>query len=330
MTDEAYIVPVYGDYPSVERVITGLYSFDRAMMNQGKLGMPLRAMYEIYGNPGVGKTTFAYFLSGCIRPTGTILIAPIESLDKEYISRSVGASGFIGEVRLVDVVDEKGKMRDHEDQLDDLAAAILDNTTNATVLDSIGAIIPKAEKEGDIGEAFVGQRARVVAKYARKTSYWLPQSDMPKCAFVCNHVHGIIGGRGHASAGGDTLKYLSRTRIYLWSEKITSGDEIIGYHIHGKTEKHTYGGQGKSFNLVNILGYGISRELTAVFDCVDLGVAERKATVKYNDPHTGETKSVGYLSKLFDAAREGRPTLFEPFFDLIERNANENKMAQGK
>lgn len=316
LTDEpAYIDDVIIDAPrgQITRKSTGLYSLDQAMASAGNGGLPMRNLVEVYGNTHVGKSTLTYYLSGTIAERGTIDLCDLEGLDPTYLRNVLLNSGFRGHVKVINDVD-KGKPRHHSDMVNEMARDFIDGaSTNVAILDSVGAFIPNAESDGDIGEAFMGRRAQTIAQFVRRMVSHLKAKEQDGSVFVVNHVHSVIGGQGHVTAGGDTLKNLATVRIMLWQKQIIkAGDTTIGYLVGGKLEKLRYGGKGRGFQFILIPDYGISRELSAMFDCFELGLAERSTHVKIGD------KSFGFISKLFESAKDGKKDKFDPFFELLE------------
>ena len=313
------MIEVEGEYPVIERFQTGILSLDMALSNGPYIGAPLRVVYEIFGKPGVGKSTLTYYLSGKINKTGNIYVASLESFDRDYVVQSVTPSGFEGKIKLIDM-QEKGKTRSHEAVLTDLIKAVTNDDFNAGIFDSIGALIPTAEMEGELTDANMGVRARLVSKIAKKFSWNLINSERMGAIFIINHQHEVIGGMGHTTAGGVTLKYHSRVRMGLWSETIKLSDEVAGYLVHGTIEKLSMGKTGRKFQLILLPGYGISPDLSAMFDCFELGLAKRDKSIQVDG------QSLGYLSKFFEAAREGRTEMFAPFYAKLEDYVRENKL----
>lgn len=311
-------VKVVGNYPKTARADTGIFSIDRALGNPltKEWGMPLRSLYEIFGYPHTGKSTLSYFLAGRVRlereKGNEILLADLEGLDRDYLSSAVGASGFNGVVRITPHEDEKGKSRPHEALMQDVADEVGEETVSSGILDSVGAIQPIAESAGDVGEAFVGRRAKAMAQFCRRAVGSLRSAETPGAVFVVNHLHPIIGGRGSITPGGQTLEYLSGVRIQIISKKDDrfvgkETGEVLGILSKGYVRKLRFGGPGREFQFFLIPGQGIHTGLSAMFDCIKLGLAVRETTVKIGK------KSYGYISKLIEAGRAEDDDKFDPF-----------------
>lgn len=310
-------VNVIGSYPFIARRTTGLFSLDLALSSRGELGAPMRSIYEVYGYPNSGKSTLTYYLSGKLTPSEEISVCDLEMLDMNYLRSAVGMSGFRGNVRVMDLQDKKGKALTHEQVMRQMVQE-LEKQSGAVILDSVGAIQPLAEAAGDFGEAFVGKRAKLVAQVARATSNALRLKEEEAIAFVINHTHQIIGGRGHTTAGGETLKYLAAVRMMIWSQEVikdTAEENILGFLVAGQIEKLRFGGRGRQFSYYIVPGIGVHPGVSAMFDCFEYGLAKRDATVKIDG------KSLGYLKKdLLTYALSGKNRKFEPFQELLQEH----------
>lgn len=319
-------VQVLGKYPEIVRARSGLYSLDWAMASKGSLGIPLGTIMELYGYTNVGKSTLAYYLAGKVTGKGDVALADLEAADRDYIKLAMENSGLDGNVHIMDTTDDKKKEIPHEEVLQQLSTSLRAEEIGAVILDSVGGIIPAAEAAGDFGEANMGRRAKLVAQVARAFGANLRVKERPSLAIVINHVHSIIGGRGHTTAGGESLKYLSASRIMIWSqEKFVNeedtGDYPIGFLVSGKLEKLRFGGPGREFQYYIVPGYGVHAGASAMFDCFNLGLAERGTQVKVDG------KSLGYLKKdLLNYAYDGKHRKFEPFHEKLLKYEEDNRL----
>ena len=310
------MVNVLGNYPSITRQRSGLFSLDLALGSRGELGVPMRTIIELYGYTNVGKSTLSYFLSSKLTGKGDTVICDLENADRDYIKTTAESAGLDGDVHLIDAIDEKGGFIPHEEMLGNLTVKFSEDKVGAAIVDSVGAIQPIAEAEGDFGEAFMGKRAKLVAQVSRSLTNLVRNKTRPSVAIVVNHVHGIMGGKGHTTAGGDTLKYLAAVRMMIWPGiTYTVSDEDLkplGFYVSGKIEKLRYGGRGREFSFYIVPQYGVHEGASALMDCLNLGIAESKAVVKMGD------KSFGYLKKdLLTYAYEGKQRKFEPFVEAL-------------
>lgn len=310
-------VAVLGNYSSIVRQRSGLFSLDLALSGRGELGVPMRTLAEIYGYPNVGKSSLSYYLAFTLTGKGSALICDLENADRDYIKATAEHAGMDGNVRLIDTVDEKGKPMTHEDMLTEALLGLKSEENKALIVDSIGAVTPMAEADGDLGDANMGKRAKLVNKVSRALAAIVRNKTEPSIAIAINHVHGVMGGRGHVTPGGETLKYMAAFRIMVWPvETMTKSDDdptALGFRVNGRTEKHRYGGKGSEFGFYIVPNYGVHTGASAMFDCFELGLAERGATVKMDG------KSFGYLKKdLLAYAAEGKQRKFDPFVEKLQ------------
>jgi RecA/RadA recombinase len=316
------VVVIEGDMPPLERVTTHLHSLDRLMimLNGKDPGMPVRTGIELYGSPESGKSTLAYYLSGCVKPSGKITLIDLEGGGrKEYVASAVGQSGFSGTVRRVDFVNEKGERRTHEEMLKVGANSLLDDDVNAVILDSAAATMPILEREGDMEEQFVGRRAQVLARWARRWMAWLSTEKDPKLVIIVNHMLQPIMGFGVITPGGATMKFGCSVRLHISREE-TFEDGSFEALIY--LAKLRFGGKppkrkDRYGRAIIIPGLGVSPEMTMAFDLMDLGAANR--TGGYVNILEGENKTrVAKLLTLLKWAREGKTEKFEPFREKME------------
>ena len=313
-------ITIEGNYPEVQRIPTGIYSLDYALSSQNTLGMPIRTIYEIYGRPGVGKSSLAYYLAGRVDPNSRIELCDLEGLDRDYVVSSLAQGGFEGTLRFISSVDEKKKPRSHEAMMQETVANLREDKSSCAILDSIGAIVPIAENAGDLGDANMGRRAKAVSQYVRGLTMVMQYMEIPKVAFIVNHVNAVIGGKGHSTPGGDALKHLAKVRIMIYSSDIIkdTNDNALAFISEGVIEKLRFGAAKKKFKFVIIPGVGVSPDLSAMIDCIDLGLAERKKTVKVGG------LSVGFISKLVDDATKARHEKFLPFYSALDEYKRKN------
>lgn len=292
------------DNPDIERRETGLFSLDRALGG----GLPLRSFLEISGWEGSGKSTLAYYLLGTAGgPDGAIGIHDNEGFDPHYAGRAASRSDWGGRtLKIVPVVNKKGEPLSEEESLDALADYLYDDDVTGILLDSIGGLSPVGEEEGSTADANMGKRAQITGRFLRRCVHRLRGTERPKVLIATNHIHQNIGGQGTSTSGGKAVHYLAATRLRLNSDK----DEGW-WLVHGKVTKRRYHGVNPidSFQFVLVPGEGVHPGLTAVQDCVFLGLAESDRVVKLGD------KSYGYWKNIV----EQRNSLdFAPFHTALK------------
>lgn len=314
---------VIGNYDKIKRVSSSIFSLDQALRNDvtGETGFPLKTITEIYGNAGLGKSTFSYYLAGevCkqLKPDGTIALLDFEGMDVDHLPRAISTGGFGGHVQVIEVLDNKGKPKTHEDMLDELVESMYANDdTICSIVDSIGAVVPVPEREAGIEEGFGAKRAVVISKFVRKLNDAILSTKIPKIAIATNHIHQAIGGVGHNTSGGVQLTFAASVRIYIYNsskDTIKSGDAVLANVLVGKIEKLRYGGKGREFKFVITPGRGVRPLLTSLIDAIDLGIVERGAVLKLDG------KSLGRISDAVQHDIEEDRDYFKPIITELNK-----------
>jgi len=299
-------IKITGDYPDIQRIVTGFHSLDTALSNKNSLGIPL-TIYDVSGYSGVGKSTMVLSLAGMIASAAkkNIAISPIEELDKSLMTSVLEMQGFDGEVHiLLDENDEK--------TIDALLEDIAKDETTVGILDSVGAISPIAELEADsIADVNMGRRAQLMAKLSRHILHIQRFRKSPLSFFMISHLHAVIGGRGSITSGGVVKNYLSKVRIRLSRKEEFEKDG--SYILEGNVEKLSYGQGGRKFRVFCLAGRGLHAGLSAVVDCESSKLATRtNGVVKMNET------SYGRITKLIEDAHAGNDKVFKPFISALK------------
>ena len=327
---------VIGEVPPVQRAPIGLYSFDRAVGFRGELGLPSRGIIELYGDEHTGKSTLAYYAMGHRAANRRVVVCDLEaSLNKEYIEHSTHVAGHKGEIVLVNAVSDKKKgeeaaLRTHESMLEETIDSLLKPDVAGVLVDSYGAFAAMAKKKKHLGERTMGQEAKTLNEAAVRVVSWLRLVNDPKWYFVINHTSPNIGGQGFTTPGGRKTKYLAIVRA--WIRRIDSDyPEGTGNFVaEVAIQKLKYGAKGRKGWVYFIPGYGVSREMTAVLDCIKLEIAKADNTVKLHvmdgDDKEWKWMSQGRISTLAEKALEPEKhkKTFQPFFDALEKYNVEN------
>lgn len=305
---------IEGQDADLPRISTGLHSLDILVSDKGKVGYPLRTISELYAYEGVGKSTLATYLAGKVKSDGLIVIADLEGgLSKQHLRSNLVKADFIGTIRFTSMV-EKGKPRSHEAIVGETLDSLMNDDASAVIIDSIGAYTPASEAAGDIGDANMGKPGKAFAQVSRRLMSHVRLSNDPCMAILVNHVHQVMGGFGHWTPGGVKKQYAAAVRLYMYRKEV---NEKWGgaYLVEVKAEKLRHGGlKGEDRALVFIIpGVGVSPEMTALFDCMNLGLVTRGKHIKVED------KSYGYLKNLVQKAADGTdPELFNDFKELLQ------------
>lgn len=303
---------IIGTTSHVQRICTGLYSFDHAFINQkGEIGFPIGKGVEIYGSTHCGKSTITYGFAGMIARIlkKDIALADFEGFDPDFLTTVLQSTGFDGKIFCIQEDDD-------ETALDLLLTTLRKSDYCVGIVDSIGAISPVAEAEGDLGESNMGRRAFLIAQFTRKALKILRSPDS-KTIFMINHAYPRIGGRGMDTPGGEVKKYLTSLRISVKRRYLKNKYEEFpdgSYIIEGDVIKNRWGLKDKSFHLFVLAGYGIHVGLTAMYDLIDMGLVERGRTMKMDGV------SFGSLKDVIMKAHDGNEKFFIPF---IEKLANQ-------
>lgn len=302
---------ILGNFPPCKRFISGLYSLDRAFQNRrGDIGMPIGKGYEIFGQSHTGKSTFVYSLSALIGKylSKDIILGDLEGFDPDFLLDVLNFQGFEGNIY------PSPKDMD-EDILMEIIEKLKTPEYSIGILDSIGAISPIAEQEGDLGSANMGRRALLMAQFTRKCLPLVREPDSEITIFMINHWYPVIGGRGWQSPGGEIKKYLAAVRILLKRKEECS---FGSYVLEGKVVKNRYGYKNRLFYVFVLAGKGIHQGLSWLYDGILLEKVSRKKVIKIGD------NSFGYFKAIIEQAQDGNDEFFEPFREALYETTEEN------
>lgn len=295
-----------GSYQRLHRVITGCYSFDKAFGNDKEDGFPVKAMCEISGPTGIGKSTVTYWLSAKIASDlkANIAFADLETLDYDYLSILLTNAGYSGKVKFAEGETDG-------DIVDNLVDIMKLDEYGVGILDSLGAISPVAEVESSSEAANMGRRAKLAAQFSRKLIKAFRDKDKPSVVIFTNHMLPIIslGGKGMVTSGGNVKNYLSGTQMRLSRKEETDDGS---YMLEGKVTKNRFGYHNKKFLIFSVAGFGVHTGLTAVKECKLLGYVPQKGTIKLDG------KSYGFFNSMIKKHEDKE--LFQPFIDALKNN----------
>jgi len=243
----------------VDSVSTGCLSLDLAL---GVMGVPRGRVIEIYGPEASGKTTLAQHIIAEVQKLGGIaaFVDAEHALDPDY-SRKIGVN--INEM-LISQPDTG------EQALDIVETLVRSNAVDVVVIDSVAALVPKAEIEGEMGDSHMGLQARLMSQAMRKLTPIV--SNSKTVVIFINQIRmkiGVMFGNPETTTGGNALKFYASMRIEVRrSAQIKMGDRIIGNRVKAKIVKNKMAAPFRNCEFDIMYNEGIS----IAGDLADLGV----------------------------------------------------------
>lgn len=290
-----------GDMPkrqAVESISTGSLSLDLAL---GGNGIPRGRVTEIFGPESAGKSTLAFHIIAQAQSAGGIAAY----IDVEHTFDSVYA-GHCG----LKVEDLYMSQPDSAEQALEITETLVrSGALDIIVLDTVAALVPRAEIEGDMGDAQVGLQARLMSQALRKLTAAISKSNT--ATVFINQLRekvGVFFGNPEVTPGGRALKFYSSVRIDLRrSESIKIGGEIVGNRVRAKVVKNKVAPPFRTAEFDIMFAYGISKE----GDIIDLGVnrgiiKKMGAFLSYGDIRLGQGRENAkiYLREKPELAQE--------------------------
>jgi len=284
--------------PSIEAIPSGSPALDLAL---GVGGIPRGRVTEIFGPEGSGKTTLGqHIIAEAQKRGGMAAYIDVEhALDPTY-ARHCG----------VNVDDMLISQPDSGEQALEITEALVrSGAIDVIVIDSVAALVPRAEIEGEMGEAHVGLQARLMSQALRKLAAAIGKSGT--AVIFINQLRekvGIVFGNPEVTPGGRALKFYSSVRIDLRRvETIKQGTEATGSHIRARVVKNKVAPPFKSADFDIMFDHGISKEGNLVDLGVELGLVKKAgAFFSYGDIRLGQGKEGAkqYLSQNPELAQE--------------------------
>ena len=261
----------------VDAVSTGCLSIDIAL---GVGGVPRGRIVEIFGPEASGKTTLAQHIVAEVQRLGGLaaFVDAEHALDPEY-ARKIGVN-----------VDEMliSQPDTGEQALDIVETLVRSNAVDVVVVDSVAALVPKAEIEGEMGQQHMGLQARLMSQALRKLAGITSKSNTI-VIFInqVRHKIGVFFGNPETTTGGNALKFYSSVRIEVRrSAQIKQGDQIIGNQVKVKIVKNKVAAPFKTTVIDIMYNEGIAVE----GDLLDTGVLHGVVTKSGNSYAFGEEK----------------------------------------
>ena len=282
----------------VESISTGCISLDIAL---GIGGIPKGRVTEIYGPESSGKTTLCQHIVAESQKVGGVcaFIDMEHALDPSYAAK-VG----------VDIENMYISQPDTGEQALEIADSLVrSGAIDVIVVDSVAALVPRAELEGDMGDATMGNQARLMSQALRKLSGAIKQSNT--AMVFTNQLRqkiGVMFGNPETTTGGQALKYYSSVRLDVRRlQAIKSGQQIVGNRVRVRVTKNKVAPPFRQTEFDIMYDQGISK----AGDLLDLGVEhevidKRGAFYSFDDTRLGQGRENAkqYLSDNMDMAVE--------------------------
>ena len=307
---------------AIPGISTGALSLDLAL---GGRGMPMGRICELYGPEGSGKTTLALHIIASSQKTGGVaaFIDAEHALDPTWAKKL----GVQLDSLLISQPDTG------EQALEICELLIRSNAVDVIVIDSVAALIPKAEIEGEMGASHVGLQARLMSQAMRKLTGAISKSRT--CVIFINQIRmkiGVMFGNPETTPGGRALKFYSSVRIDIRRvSTIKEGDVPVGNHVRARVVKNKVAPPFRTAEFDIMFDSGIS----VIGDLVDLAaeadiILKQGAWFSYGDVRLGQGRAnaINFLKENKDLVEEIKAAILADANGEAEEPATPAKQAK--
>jgi recombination protein RecA len=294
-----------------EAISTGSIGLDMAL---GIGGLPKGRVVEIYGPESSGKTTLAIHVIAEAQKKGGMcaFIDAEHAFDSNYAQK-------LG----VDIDNLLISQPDYGEQALEIAdRLILSGALDVVVIDSVAALVPKGELEGEMGDSKMGLQARLMSQALRKLTATISKTN--SCCIFINQLRekiGVMFGNPETTTGGNALKFYASVRLDIRRQtQIKDGDEVIGNHIKVKVVKNKVAPPFRQAEFDIIYGEGISKAGEIIDMGVELGIVQKSGSwFSYNGDKLGQGREA-VKQLMID-----NPTLSDEIETKIREKIKENQ-----